>query len=463
MLDRPASPSAEPEAVKPMVARDFQPPAMALEDEEPPRAAWWSLYALMAFLGAALVWAFMAKVDQIVVARGELVTSVPTLVVQPLERVGVKSIDVKVGDIVHKGQILASLDPTFAEADVEQLKTKVASYSARQERLEAEMGGKEYVPTANSNQAELLEASLFDERKHEYSAHLQNYDEDLGRVNATLASSRSDVQMADSRIDLLTKIVTMRQALMEKAVTSELQMLEARAQLLDAQRQKAEAEGKIAELLHQTESVRAQRDGYIREWREKTADELVKVRRDLEEAAEDLNKAIRRHDMVTLEAPADAVVLEVAQRSIGSVLREAEVLFTLVPLDAPLQAEVRILPRDVGLVQTGDDVRVKFDAFPFQKYGTARATISTISADSFRPSQNGREEPDAPKTDDASSYFKARVALLDTKLPITPENFRLLPGMTVTAEIKVGTQRVISYLLYPISKGLDESLREPRR
>src|SRR6476659_1873894 len=119
MLQKTPVPDKPP--AKPAVAREFQPPAMALEDEEPPRYTRWSLYVLTALVLLAALWASLAKVDQIVTARGELITIVPTMVVQPLERVGIKTVNVKVGDIVKKGEVLASLDPTFAQADVEQL------------------------------------------------------------------------------------------------------------------------------------------------------------------------------------------------------------------------------------------------------------------------------------------------------------------------------------------------------
>ena len=92
-----------------------------------------------------------------------------------------------------------------------------------------------------------------------------------------------------------------------------------------------------------------------------------------------------RRNMVALTAPADAVVLDLAQRSIGSVVREAEPIVTLVPLNVPLEAEVSINSRDIGRVSTDEPVRLKFDAYPFQKFGTASGTIRTISRDAFTP------------------------------------------------------------------------------
>lgn len=461
MLEKTAKPSGDKPPAKPAVARDFQPAALALEEDEPTRAHWWTLFAMTALLIAATAWASLAYVDRIVAARGELVTVNPVLVVQPLERVAVSAVHVKNGDVVRKGQLLASLDPTFTQADVQQLEAKLNGYLARQKRLEAEISGADYGLSGQPSRTEMLEASLFNERRQAYAARIRAYKEDRARIDATLAATRLDLEKSVARIKLLQGIVEMRQAMVAKEYDTQLRLFEAQAQLIATEREKVQAEGKIAELEHQAASTNAQRDAYEQEWREKVADELVTVRRDRENVTEELNKALRRRDMISLAAPEDAIVLEIAQRSIGSVLREAEILFTLVPLDAPLEAEVRVSPLDIGLVKVGDEVRLKLDAFPFQRHGIVKGKVVTISPDAFRPQRSEGASQDPAKADAAGPFHKARVQLVDVKLRNVPPQYRLLPGMTVTGEIKVGDRRVITYLLWPVIKGFDESLREP--
>lgn len=445
---------------KPSVAREFQPPAIALEDAAPPSAVWWLFYALAAFVVAAVTWATLAHVDEIVTARGELVTTTPNLVVQPLERVGVKSINVKVGDIVRKGDLLATLDPTFTEADLEQAQTKLASLSARQARLEAEIARTDFAPPQDDDKSMRAEVALYNERRLTYASKLKSFDDDLAKAAASLSSTQAGLEKLKARAELLRRIVDMRQTLVAQAHDSQLRLIEAQSQLIAAENEVVQAEGRIEEMTHQVDAVSSHRKSYIQEWREKAADELVSVRRDRQNTAEDLNKAIRRRDLVSLAAPEDSIVLEIAQRTIGSVLREAEVLFTLVPLGAQIEADVRISPSDIGRVHSGDEARIKFDAFPFQRHGTSIGKITTISGDAFRPSRGESSGGEAGRNEPAP-FHRARIALVDTHLRNTPVGFRLLPGMTVAAEIKVGSRRVISYLLYPIMKGLDESLREP--
>jgi len=146
-------------------------------------------------------------------------------------------------------------------------------------------------------------------------------------------------------------------------------------------------------------------------------------------------------------------VLEIAKLSPGSIVREAETFFTLVPLSAPLEAEVQIDSADVGNIQVGYAAKVKIDAFPFQKHGTLTASVRTLSRDSFRREAASKSESDA--------YYSSHITLKDSDLRNMKTGAALLPGMTLTAEISVGERSVISYLAWPLTKGLNEAIREP--
>jgi hemolysin D len=147
------------------------------------------------------------------------------------------------------------------------------------------------------------------------------------------------------------------------------------------------------------------------------------------------------------------VVLEIPKLSQGSVARATEPMFTLVPLGGDLIAEVKIDAIDIGYVKLGDVVHVKLDAYPFQRHGGLPGVIQTISEDAFR-----REaDPNAGM----EAFYTSRIQLGATRLKKMPEQSRLLPGMTVSAEIAVGKRSVMSYLIWPLIRALDESIREP--
>ena len=165
-----------------------------------------------------------------------------------------------------------------------------------------------------------------------------------------------------------------------------------------------------------------------------------------------------------LRAPEDGVVLELGQRSIGSVAKEAEPLITLVPRGNKIEAEVDVDSADVARLRVGDSVRVKLDALPFQRHGTIDGTVRVITENSFQPDKSAAQ-PQGPQTgkdpDGKPAFFRARITLGPLTLQDVPRDFRLIPGMTSTAEILVGKRTIISYLLDPVIRVFDESLREP--
>jgi multidrug efflux pump subunit AcrA (membrane-fusion protein) len=127
-------------------------------------------------------------------------------------------------------------------------------------------------------------------------------------------------------------------------------------------------------------------------------------------------------------------------------------LFTLVPLDAPLEADINVNARDIGFIKVGDTVRLKLDAYRFLQHGTAKGVIKTISEGSFTLDDNN--QPVEP-------YFKVRVRITDVHLHNVPPDFRLIPGMTLTGDIMVGRRTILSYLVEGALRTGSEAMREP--
>jgi hemolysin D len=430
------------------LAIDFLPDALALERRKPPLAARVTVWLLVAALAAGLVWAALSPIDRVVVAHGKLVTTAPTIVVQPIETVSVRTIEVRPGDLVRKGQRLATLDPTFTEADLEQVRSKLASLRPQIARLEAELEAKRWRP-AGKEPSELLQAMIHERRHAQFAAKIDAFDRQVARAEAGIVTKKADAEGIAKRLVLAREIESMRTQLAQREVGSRLQQLEAQNNRLQLERELRQSQNEQNELREEVARLEAERESYLNEWREKTAEELVAARRELQTAESQAEKAARRNALVVLSAPADAVVLDVGQRSIGSVLREAEPFITLVPLDVPLEAEMQVDPSDIGIIKAGATTRLKIDAFPFQKHGTLIGTLRTLSEDVFTTDKEKRP------------FYRARVALGQMTLKGVPESTRLIPGMTLTGEVKAGERTVLSYLMYPLLRGIDESFREP--
>jgi hemolysin D len=439
-------------------AIEFLPDADEIERRPLPRLARVTLYVLLLMFITFLLWATFFKVDRVVVARGRIVTPTPNIVVQPLETAMIQSIDVRVGQLVKKGERLATLDSTFAEADQAELKSHIEGLDNQTKRLQAELAGKKDPLGPNADADSKMEAELSTERQANYRAQMEKLNETIAGLHAALDTNRHDQQILGDRVKSLREIENMQEKLVAQQFGARVHLLEARDKRLEVERDLQLAQNKEQELKRQLAASEAEKSAFDLSWRQKMLEDLLTTAHDRDTQAEQLRKADRRHKLITLVAPADAVVLDIAKLSQGSVIREAETLFTLVQLDTQLESEVQIDSIDTGYVKIGDTARLKLDAFPYQRHGNLTGTIETISEDAFRRDNQGNPSLLAQGTD---AFYLSRITFGNSKLKNLPPQAKLLPGMTLTAEIVVGKRSVISYLLYPLSKAVDESISEP--
>jgi HlyD family secretion protein len=434
-------------------ALEFLPDADAIERNPLPVSARITLHVLATALLSFIVWASLSNMDLIVTARGRLVTPLPNIVVQPLETSIIQSIDVRQGQIVKKGERLATLDPTFTEADEAQLQTRLHSLDNQQERLDAALSGRKSEVNINADADSQLQTHLSTERQASFAAQVHKLNETAGRLRATLETSKSDEQALASRVKVLKEMELMQQDLVAKKLAARSRLLDAQDRLLEAERSMEMARNKQLETKREIAALEAEKMSFETGWRQKILEESLSVSRERDSVNEQLQKADKRSKLVIFTSPVDAVVLEIAKLSQGSVAQAAEKIFTLVPLGAELEAEVQVDAMDVGYIKLGDPTHIKLDAYPFQKHGTLDAKLRTISEDAFRHDVESGAVKDA--------YYLSRISLLNKRLKKMPDSSKLLPGMTLTAEILVGKRSIMSYILWPLTKAMNESLREP--
>jgi HlyD family secretion protein len=432
---------------------EFLPDADEIERSPLPHYLRITLHALAAMLLIFIVWASLSEVDTVVIAPGRLVNPQQNIVVQPMETAMVQTVNVRVGQIVKKGEVLATLDPTFARADEDELRARLRSLENQSRGLEAELNGAAGLKDPQDSDAR-LQAQLSSERQANYQAQVGRLTETVERLKAAMVTNRRDQEGLAARLKSLREVEQMYETLVAQNFGAKLHLLEARDKRLDVERSLDLTVSREAEVKRELGAAEAELAAFRKSWRQKQMEELLSATRDRTAINEQLAKADKRRQLVTLIAPADGVVLEIAKLSPGSIARGAETFFTLVPLGGKMEAEVRIDAADVGYVKLGDAAEVKFDAFPFQKHGSLKSSVRVISQDAFR-----REAPEAGAVSD--SYYLSRIDLGNGTLRKMGSRERLLPGMTLSAEIVVGKRTVMSYLLWPLTKAVDESIKEP--
>ncbi len=433
---------------------DFLPDADAIERSPLPRYVRLTLHLLVAAFVVFILWASLSQMETVVTAHGKLVNPTANIIVQPLETSIVQRITVRAGQVVKKGQILAELDPTFTQADEQQLRTRLRSLTTQAESLRAELEGRRGAGAGLTGADDILQAQLAGERQGNFEAQKTRLAENIQRLQATMETNKRDQRVLEQRLASLAQIEAMQEKLVAENFGAKMQLLEARDRRLEVERSLINARSRDIELARELASARAEQSAFDKTWRQKALEDLLSVTRDRDNITEQLTKADKRRQLVSVSAPADAVVLEVGKLSPGSIVREAEQMFVLVPLGATMEAEIQVDSADIGYIKPNAPVHLKVDAFPYQKHGMLDGKLGTVSSDSFQ-----RDRSEAGSGTDA--YYLARIAYGKSALHNLEPGARLLPGMTVTAEIVVGKRSVMSYLLWPLTKAMDEAIREP--
>lgn len=419
---------------------------------------WWARHGVLwmgFFLLVAVSWACISPVDIIVAAQGRLISDHPTIIMKPLERTVIKEIHVTVGDRVHAGQVLATFDPVFSRADKERLATEVCSYDAQYERLAAEFAGNPYRLSPDPTKEARIQADIFQKRQRFYAEKLEYFDREIERITKTRQSLQENLALQRKRLAGFKDIEAMLAKAKNSQAVSPRDLKEAQLTRMQLEADISDKENNMLVLDSEFLSKNAERDAFCTDWRIEIAEELVKAQTALTSSRKEFDKARQMASYVELRAPEDAVVHDIAPMSIGSAVREAEALVTLVPLGGTVEVEVEIRAEDIGKVNLGDHARIKVSAFPFQKYGTLAGTVRVISEDSFS------RQPGEQRAGASAAFYRSRIQLATTTYEESNLLERLIPGMEVQAEILIGQRKIIEYLTYPIIKSINESIHEP--
>ena len=452
---------------------EFQPDAVELERQAVPGGARWTLYTVVALIASTIAWASWAEVDRIVTAQGKLVSVQAPILIDSKLATPIASLNAKFGDRVSAGSVIATMDPTFSDADVKQLEVRKASLQAVIARLKAEREGDLFTIESHEDDRDwMLQKQLFDDRKTEYESQMAKFDAQNEAFEVQLANNKREINSNIDNYDVYNEYLTEMRQLREKGSVSRLQVLQWEQQTKQAKQEVMSGASRSKELIQSMATVKAERNAYQASAKTKVVTELVKASDEQKSIEQETKKAMRQNQFVELRVPDDLpykdfVVLERTENSVGSVMQPGEALFKLIPLGADMEVEIEIEGKDIGILQhatteeiatgdipSGSEARVKLNSFPYQRHGSLSGAIRTIGRGTFdKTAPNGAAS--------GVTMYKARVALEKPyKLEEVPDDFRLLPGMVATAEIKIGKRKVLDYFLNPLIRA-SEAFREP--
>lgn len=443
----------------------FLPAALSLQETpvhpSPRRLA----YALMALFTIAVVWSILGQIDIVAVAPGRIVVSERTKLIQPLETSVVQRVLVKDGDHVKAGQPLVELDPTAASADKttadEQRKASLSDVIRSRTLLQALQSPAPAATPLTQLQSRLAkdtpahwtptdknaaQAQLAAEWS-DIIAKLAKSGAEIARRQAEITTVREMVAKLDTTVPLAKKREEDFKQLADQGFMASHSGQDRTRERIELERDLATQRARLAEALATLKESENVRTAYLAETRRSLYDREAQADLKRQAATQEHAKATQREKLTTLTAPVDGVVQQLAIHTSGGVVTEAQVLMIIVPEGAQMTAEVTLENKDIGFVNPGQEAAIKLETFTFTRYGTIGGKVTMVTADAVNDEKRG-------------AIFPVTLALAANQIDIDGKMIRLAPGMNLTAEIKTGQRRVIEYLLSPIQKAGNESLRE---
>ncbi len=396
-------------------------------------------------VAALLIVASVVRIDIVVVASGRVAADAPSVILQPMTRAVLKELLVKPGDRVQAGQVLARLDSTLTDADRAALEVERRALSAKVARLQAELSG----DAMASGGADLaMEAAVMTQRTDLAAAQRNQLAAAIQSLHQQIAAETGAGAGLTERQEIAREIEGMRAALAQRQSGSHLAALEARLVRIEAETAFDQHFARLDDLRQRLAQAEAALRAFESDRKRLLTEALAELTPRLAEVREQITKADRLAALADLRAPLPGVVLSVAKGGPGSLMAESDPVVVLVPTDVPLIAEIGIKSSEVGTIAMGDPVTVKVDAFPWRRNGSLTGVLQDVSHGSFTP-EGGTQ-----------ALHSGRVTLSGGLSDLAP-SASLLPGMTVSAEIKTGTRTILDYFLDPLMRGMTESLREP--
>jgi adhesin transport system membrane fusion protein len=396
-----------------------------------------------------LIWAALAKVDEITKGDARVISSRQLQLVQSLDGGVVSEILVKEGQVVEKDQLLLKIDETRATSGVRESAAQGFALRARQARLRALAEGAAFeAPPASDSADERRiveeERRLYETRLSELNTLLAINQQQLQQRQQELGEMRSRKASADRSLDLAQQELTKTRPLLAGGAVSEVDILRLEGAVSKARGDSEQSGAQIARV--QASIGEAQRKIQETEltFRNEARKELAEVMGKLNALNQGAVALTDKVDKSQIRSPLRGRVQRLLANTVGGVVQPGKDIVEIVPLDDVLVLEAKVMPRDIAFIHPGQAATVKFTAYDFSIYGGMDATVENIS-------------PDTVVDEKGNAFYLVRVrttrANLSEKLPI-------IPGMTAEVDILTGHKTVMSYLLKPVLKGKAYALRE---
>jgi hemolysin D len=428
---------------------EFLPAVLEIQQAPPSPIGRAILWTILVVFTTGVLWATFGWIDIVATAQGKIIPSGYSKVIQPYETGVVAAIHVQNGQAVKRGDVLIELDPTLNRADRDRVSNEYRAAKVDAARLRALIAGSPTfeAPPDGDPQYVLLQRQLLKDQLAEFEARAASARHLIDQRKAVLDQTRENIRRLEATVPMDTERAEAIKQLLDHQAASRMDFLQAEEQRIDKTQELA---GQRKKLLQDQSALAETQKNYqalVSEFQRSKQVELSTTETKAASLAQELTKAGQREDFQRLTAPTDGVVQQLAVHTVGGVVTPAQALLIVVPQDHPVEVEAQVENKDVGFVKAGQVVEVKVETFTFTLYGTIPGKVLSIS-------------DDAAPIEKVGLVYPTRVSMDRATIQVEGKQVPLSPGMAVTVEIKTGQRRVIEYLMSPLLKSVQESLRE---
>lgn len=428
----------------------FLAKSMRLEEEGPPGVISAAMVTTAALLVAAISWAYVTPVNEVTTASGAIIPAGNILQVQHFEGGIVRTIHVRDGDAVRQGDPLLTLSPESTRAELNQVKARQDALRLKSLRLEAilaETKPEFGAPGETHPGPAARELALYMAQTRSQKSRLRVLSAQVARRQKELLREKNHAESLARETSLLRQQLEMRKALRGKGMVSRSEVLSLSVQLAETEgdyRQQVDGIAVTRDAVIEAELIRAEAEDTFES---ESRAELGTISDELLQLEQTLLKLQDRSRRLQVRAPVNGIVKGLSVHSVMGVVDGGQVILELVPIDDDLVVEARLSPDEVGHVHIGQTAEVKVDSYDSARYGTIEGTVTRISPSTYL------DQRGAP-------YYRIEVTLSRGYVGKASQGMRILPGMTVQADIVSGQKTVFDYLMRPVSRGFSESFRE---
>jgi HlyD family type I secretion membrane fusion protein len=417
------------------------------------------LVVIALFFGGLTVWSVYFPFQGAIIAPGVIKVSGQRKVVQHLEGGIVERIHVRNGDRVEKGDLLIELRDSRITSNLQLLVNRHMFKKAEAARLRAEAVMKPSISWPpefdavrdNPDMAEVLasEQDIFDSRRTELEVRAQLYQSQIKQLGNQIEGAREELRSVEEIIANFEEDLESKRPLLEGKYLGKTNILELERSLAQHKGRGGKLKQEIAQFQQMIEERRLQIVAMENTYRESAVSKLGEVTDTIFELEEQIKPLLDASERLKIRAPISGVVINLEVHSEDSgVIQPRMSLLEIVPENSVLVVEAHVRTQDITSVRQGQDTKVALGAFQRQSTPPVRGRVIYVSPDLVEGDPAMRQMP----------YYEAQVAVDEKDL--VEKGAYLTPGMPVTCYITTDERTVISYVLGPLLKNIDEAMRE---